>query len=140
MLPSWDQPAIAASLREVDADSNRARNTCLPCNEAATLKHLDHLIHARCRHEKVLLDVGFGRRPAKVGDVFGDEGEVLPLPLGGLGGRAFRGRSLRILEGGKDHTRTCFNDHGDAIRKMKAQALLSLDAGMQDLLALQRLR
>jgi len=62
-----------------DDDSNRPGHARLPLDESSSLKPLHHVIHGRCRNQKVPLDVGFRWVPAESADVLRDEFEILAL-------------------------------------------------------------
>lgn len=86
------------------------------------------------------LNVGFRWCSAKARDVLRDKRQVVELPLAGLRGTVFGRRAARMPDRGNQLLRTHFDQQSDAIGKLNAQALLSLRADLQDLLALQRLR
>jgi len=75
--------AKCALSREVDADASGSWHARLPCDETAPLEHLHHLVDSRRGDKEVPLYVPLGRCSSKVMDVFGDEGEVFELSLGG---------------------------------------------------------
>ena len=126
-------------LRKLNADSNRARDAPLPSNETAALEQLHHLIDTRRRDKEVPLEVGFGWRPTKAGDVFRDKREVLKLPLGGLLTGAFRHKHLRMLERSDEFFGTGFDHQLEATREMNHQALLFDHCDAQYLLTLKGL-
>jgi hypothetical protein len=127
------------TLREVNADSNRARNSLLPRNETTTLKHLHHLIDTRRRNEEMSLDVRLCRRPAEASDVLRDETEVLELSLGGLGGSTLYRSRLRLLDSGNEFFGAGFQYQSLAIREVDAEPLLAVGGGVQEGLAMKTL-
>lgn len=124
--------ARLSTLREVNADANRARDTLLPGNEPSALKHLHHLIDSRCRDEEMFLNVRLGRRPAKAGDVFRDKREVLPLSLRGLGGRALCRSMLRLIDRGHEFVGASFHHQSFAAREVNAEPLLPCGGGVRE--------
>lgn len=68
---------------EVNANVGGSGHARLPCDEAAPLEHLHHLVDARCGDKEVSLNVRLCGCSAKVMDVLGDEGKVFELTLGG---------------------------------------------------------
>ena len=49
-------------------------------DEAGTFERYDHLVNCRWGDSKILLDVGFGRRPTMQMRIEMDVREILPLP------------------------------------------------------------
>ena len=74
-----------------------AGNARLSCNEACAFKREHHLVNRRRADTKILLHVGFGRRPAVQAGVGVDERQILALLWGeGFGSATHFGHPTQL--------------------------------------------